>query len=116
MSTRKKSAKGAGRTFAYDTWSIARVAQEIRRIRPEIIRKAAAEAAIRQMSVGYEADGEKPIPIEYMVRVKKATQTLENRNAEVRAFAWFEAWYAAHEQPSPIKEAAEEAIRRFIDQ
>jgi hypothetical protein len=115
MSTRKKSAIMRRRPLAYQTWAMARVAQEIRRIRPAVKPTAATEAAIRFMSEVFEAEGEKPIPIEYVVRVKKALQTLENRKAEVTSFAFFEAWHVVQGEPSDIRAAADEAIRRFID-
>lgn len=117
MSAREKSTSRPGRPFEYQKWTMARIAFEIRRIRPTVKPSMATRAAILYWSDVLVAEGDKPIRVDvFKLRVMKALQELQNRKAEVRTITFFDAWHVARGQPSPIKEAADEAIRCFIDQ
>ncbi len=88
-----------GRPFAYVSWGMARVAQEIRRRRPDVRPKQAAEAAIRLFAHRWEEVRYAPADT-HLAAVKKHLQLLE-RGQSVKEFE-----LAA----SLIAEAAEAAL------
>lgn len=84
----KKNPKGAGRKFAWYTWTCAYVAREVRRRRPEVTTHDACEAAIH--SVNQDPVHESRLAAPPSVRVmsvKKALQKLERGGSGPREAA-----------------------------